>query len=66
MPVPATTNTVSDSIKRPSFEIDERLTVMIDFDLAVELGNFILDHGAANKAVYAFGIRLKKMGDRNG
>ena len=50
--------------KLPSFEIDDRFTVKIDYDLAVALGAFILDNPKIeNPAIYAFGIRLKKYGD---
>ena len=47
-----------------SFEIDSRITLMVDFDLCVELGKHVIEHGTENKALYALAIMLKKMGDR--
>lgn len=43
---------------RPSFEIDDRIPIMIDFDLAVRVGEFIVNSGTSDKQVMAFGHRL--------
>lgn len=42
----------------PSFEIDPRIPMMIDFDLAVRLGEFIVNSGTADKQIMALGHRL--------
>lgn len=45
----------------PSFTIDERITVYLDFNLACEIGNHILDNPSDNPAIMAFAKRLANM-----
>lgn len=42
----------------PSFEIDPRIPMMIEFDLAVRLGEFIVNSGTVDKQIMALGHRL--------
>jgi hypothetical protein len=41
-----------------SFNIDDRVELKMDFDLAVRLGEFIVKYGTADKQIYALGMRL--------
>lgn len=43
---------------RPSFEIDDRIPILIDFDLAVRVGEFIVNSGTVDKQIMALGHRL--------
>lgn len=43
---------------RPPFEIDDRIPLKIEFDLAVRLGEFIVNSGTPDKQIMAFGHRL--------
>lgn len=42
----------------PPFEIDDRIPMKIDFDLAVRVGEFIVNSGTPDKQIMAFGHRL--------
>lgn len=42
----------------PSFEVDPRVPIKIEIDLAVRLGEFIVKSGTADKQIMAFGHRL--------
>lgn len=42
----------------PSFEVDPRIPIMIEIDLAVRLGEFIVNSGTVDKQIMAFGHRL--------
>ena len=42
----------------PSFEVDPRIPVKIEIDLAVRLGEFIVNSGTVDKQIMAFGHRL--------
>ena len=41
-----------------AFDIDPRVSLSIDFDLAVRLGEFIVKSGTVDKQIMAFGHRL--------
>ena len=41
-----------------AFEIDPRVSISLEFDLAVRLGEFIVRSGTADKQIMAFGHRL--------
>lgn len=43
----------------PAFEIDDRITIRIEFELAHQLGNLILDSDVENTAILAIGHQLK-------
>ena len=47
--------------KLKSFEIDPRITCKLDYDLAIEIGQFILKTGTDNPAIYAWAIQLVKL-----
>lgn len=42
----------------PAFDIDPRIPMRIDFDLAVRVGEFIVNSGTSDKQIMAFGHRL--------
>lgn len=42
----------------PSFEVDPRIPMKIEIDLAVRLGEFIVNSGTADKQIMALGHRL--------
>jgi hypothetical protein len=42
----------------PSFDVDPRIPIMLEIDLAVRLGEFIVKSGTADKQIMAFGHRL--------
>jgi len=44
-----------------SFHVDSRIDLKIEFDLAVRLGEFILNSGMADKQLLALGHRLANM-----
>ena len=44
-----------------SFEIDKRITLMIDFDLAVELGQHLQENPSDNPAINALMIGLLRL-----
>jgi len=46
--------------KRQSFEIDDRLMVKLDLNLAYEIGNLILETNCDNPAVVTFAKQLLK------
>jgi hypothetical protein len=41
-----------------AFEIDPRVSISLEFDLAVRIGEFIVRSGTADKQIMAFGHRL--------
>lgn len=41
-----------------AFDMDPRVSLSIDFDLAVRLGEFIVKSGTVDKQIMAFGHRL--------
>lgn len=41
-----------------AFDIDPRVSLSIEFDLAVRLGEFIVKSGTVDKQIMAFGHRL--------
>lgn len=43
-----------------AFSIDGRLTVKVDFDLAMRIADLILSSGSQDKQIIAFGYQLKK------
>lgn len=45
----------------PAFEIDRRITLSIDHDLAVSLGRLVLDSATTNKALLALGHQLRNL-----
>ncbi len=42
----------------PSFDIDPRIPIRLNVDLAFRLGEFIVKSGTADKQIMAFGHRL--------
>lgn len=44
-----------------SFHVDDRITLKIEFDLAVRLGEFIVQSGSSDKQIMAFGHRLMSL-----
>lgn len=45
--------------RRQSFEVDDRITVRLDPDLAEELAELILQHKSDDKAFFALGKMLE-------
>jgi len=41
-----------------AFEIDPRVSISLEFDLAVRIGEFIVKSGTSDKQIMAFGHRL--------
>lgn len=48
----------------PSFEVDPRVPIMIDIDLAIRIGEFIVNSGTVDKQIMAFGHRLVALEDK--
>ena len=44
--------------KKLSFEVDNRVTLRVDFELAILLGKLVLDSNPQNKALLALGHKL--------
>lgn len=44
-----------------SFEVDERIGIKIDFDLALDLAELIVNAQPDNPALMALGLRLKSL-----
>lgn len=51
---------MSDKVNN-AFEIDPRITLSIDYDLAVSLGMLVLDSSTKNTALLALGHQLKNL-----
>ena len=47
----------------PAFEIDARVTLTIEFELAVNLGKLILETETSNTALLAIGHQLRNLSD---
>lgn len=47
-----------------SFHIDSRVDLKLDFDLAVRLGEFILQHSCGDKQIQALGHRLAALEEK--
>lgn len=48
-----------------AFEIDDRIGLKIEFELAISLGHLILGTDTTNKALLALGHRLQNLSDKN-
>jgi hypothetical protein len=48
-----------------AFEIDPRVSISLDFDLAVRIGEFIVRSGTADKQIMAFGHRLLSIEEKD-
>lgn len=48
---------------RNAFEIDQRITLFIEFELAINLGKLILDSDTNNTALLALGHQLRNLSD---
>ena len=46
-----------------AFEIDDRITLIIEYELAVGLGKLILDTETNNTALLALGHQLRNLSD---
>ena len=46
-----------------AFEIDDRITLIIEYELAVGLGKLILDTETTNTALLALGHQLRNLSD---
>jgi hypothetical protein len=44
-----------------SFVVEKRIQLLLDFDLAVALGDYLLDYMPDNKALVALGHQLQKL-----
>jgi hypothetical protein len=51
---------MSDKVNA-AFEIDPRITLSIDYDLAVSLGMLVLDSSTKNTALLALGHQLRNL-----
>lgn len=49
----------------PSFEIDPRIPMKIEIDLAVRLGEFIVKSGTVDKQIMALGHRLVALEEKD-
>lgn len=49
--------------KRPSFVVDDRIKLDLDIDLALALGDFILQSETPNSALVAFGHQLNNLAE---
>jgi len=49
--------------KPPAFKIDAMVRIEIAADLAIEIGDLIIEAGTENKALWAFGKQLQSLGD---
>jgi hypothetical protein len=47
--------------KLPAFDIKARVLVDLDINLALELGDYIIDHKPDNPAIWALGCRLRDL-----
>lgn len=47
----------------PAFEIDNRIGVTVEFELAKQLGKLILDSDTTNTALLALGHQLRNLTD---
>jgi hypothetical protein len=47
-----------------AFEIDPRVSISLDFDLALRIGEFIVRSGTVDKQIMAFGHRLLSIEDK--
>ncbi len=47
--------------KDPAFEIKARVVIELDVNLALELGDFLIDSRPTNKAIWALGCRLSEI-----
>lgn len=45
----------------PAFEIDARITVSIEFELAINLGKLVLNSDTKNTALLAIGHQLRSL-----
>lgn len=50
---------------RPPFDIDDRIPIRIEIDLAVRLGEFIVKSGTVDKQIMAFGHRLVALEEKD-
>lgn len=50
-----------DKEKEPSFYVKCRVEIDMDVNLALELGDFIVNHGCDNQAIMALGFRLRDL-----
>ena len=50
----------------PAFEIDTRVRLTIEFELAVSLGKLILDSDVKNTALLALGHQLRNLSNDRG
>ena len=51
--------------RHPSFEIDDRLHFAIEYNLAMDIKDYILSHGHPNPAVMAFAYELQNIEREN-
>lgn len=49
----------------PAFELDTRIEVKIERELASHVGNIILDSDTSNTAAVAFGYQLKRLSEQD-
>lgn len=47
----------------PAFKIDAYVRLELEANLAIELGDLIVEHGGDNKAMFALGKQLQSLGD---
>lgn len=48
-----------------SFHVDARIDVKLEYELAVRLGEFIVNSGTVDKQIMALGYKLKNMDEEN-
>lgn len=56
-------NSSTDNNIISAFEIDDRITLIIEYELAVGLGKLILDTETTNTALLALGHQLRNLSD---
>tara|TARA_R110000868_G_scaffold407695_2_gene689387 strand:+ start:1327 stop:1515 length:189 start_codon:yes stop_codon:yes gene_type:complete len=56
-----TQDIVQSTVQIPAFEIDARITVSIEFELAINLGKLVLNSDTKNTALLAFGHQLRSL-----
>lgn len=51
----------NETTATPAFELDHRVSLSIDHDLAINLGRLILDSNTKNTALLALGHQLRNL-----